>query len=111
MEQKLELGEWFRPVFRTLYAMRRLRGTRLDPFGYAEVRKVERELIDEYATLVRAATEALTPETYDRAVKLAKLPDLIRGYESIKLASVERYRTALAELNRPDDMKESEAAD
>ena len=39
MEDKLELGEWFRPAFRALYEMRRLRGTRLDPFGYAEVRR------------------------------------------------------------------------
>ena len=33
LERKLKLGAWFVPVFRRLYAMRRLRGTRLDPFG------------------------------------------------------------------------------
>jgi indolepyruvate ferredoxin oxidoreductase len=111
MEEKLEIGEWFRPAFQTLYAMRRLRGTPLDPFGHAEVRRVERGLIADYATRVRAATEQLTPSSYDRAVALAKLPDIIRGYEGIKLANVERYREALATLDREPTMPEIAAGD
>jgi indolepyruvate ferredoxin oxidoreductase len=100
MDQKLELGEWFRPAFQTLYAMRRLRGTPLDPFGHAEVRRVERELVADYVARVRAVTEQLTPDAYDRAVALAELPDIIRGYEGIKLANVARYREALASWER-----------
>ncbi|MGA6160985.1 indolepyruvate ferredoxin oxidoreductase family protein, partial [Stenotrophomonas sp. NPDC087984] len=45
MERKISLGPWFRPVFRTLRAMRKVRGTRLDLFGYAHLRRVERALI------------------------------------------------------------------
>jgi indolepyruvate ferredoxin oxidoreductase len=100
LEQKLELGAWFKPAFRTLYAMRRLRGTPLDPFGAAEVRRVERELIADYAARVKAAVEALTPELYERAVALAELPDMIRGYEEIKLRNVARYREALAAMRQ-----------
>ena len=37
-----ELGAWFVPAFRMLRAGRRLRGTALDPFGRAAVRRVER---------------------------------------------------------------------
>jgi indolepyruvate ferredoxin oxidoreductase len=111
MEEKLELGAWFRPAFQTLYAMRRLRGTRLDPFGYAEVRRVERELIADYVSRVRAATEQLTASTYDRAVALAELPDMIRGYEGIKLANVERYREALAALDHQPSMPDIAAGD
>ena len=33
LDRKLKLGPWFLPAFRTLRGMRRLRGTRLDPFG------------------------------------------------------------------------------
>jgi indolepyruvate ferredoxin oxidoreductase len=33
-----------------------------------------------------------------RAVAIAELPDMIRGYEEIKLRNVARYRTALAQL-------------
>ena len=35
---------------------------------------------------------ALTPESHGTAVELAELPDVIRGYEDIKLESVERFR-------------------
>ncbi|HYI15540.1 MAG TPA: DUF6537 domain-containing protein, partial [Thermomicrobiales bacterium] len=111
MDEKLELGEWFRPAFQTLYAMRRLRGTRLDPFGYAEVRRVERELVADYASRIRAATEQLSADTYDRVVELAALPDIIRGYEGIKLANVERYREALAALDRESLMPDIAAGD
>jgi indolepyruvate ferredoxin oxidoreductase len=92
LNRKLKLGEWFVPAFRSLRRMRRVRGTRLDPFGRAEVRRVERELIGEYEELVGEALTLLTPDTHDTAVELLELPDLIRGYEDIKLRNVALYR-------------------
>ena len=111
MDQKLELGEWFRPAFQALYAMRRLRGTPLDPFGYAEVRRTERELVTDYATRIRESVEQLRPDTYDRAIALAELPDIIRGYEEIKLANVALYREALAALDSEPAMPDMAAGD
>ncbi|WP_375546128.1 DUF6537 domain-containing protein, partial [Dietzia cinnamea] len=32
------------------------------------------------------------------AVALAELPDIVRGYEEVKLANVERYREEMARL-------------
>ena len=92
LKRKLKLGSWFVPAFRSLYRMRRLRGTRLDPFGAAEVRRVERELIDEYEGMVAEALGLLTPDTHDTAVELLELPDVIRGYEEIKLRNVVLFR-------------------
>jgi indolepyruvate ferredoxin oxidoreductase len=92
LKRKLKLGRWFVPAFRALYRMRRLRGTRLDPFGHAEVRRVERALIEEYETLVGEALTLLTPETHATAVELLELPDVIRGYEEIKLRNVVLFR-------------------
>ncbi len=92
LDHKLKLGSWFVPVFRRLYALRRLRGTRRDPFGRAEVRRVERELITEYEATIAEALGLLTPATHDTAVELLELPDLIRGYEEIKLRNVVLYR-------------------
>jgi indolepyruvate ferredoxin oxidoreductase len=92
LKKKLALGEWFAPAFRVLRAMRPLRGSALDVFGYAELRRVERALIGEYRGLVEAALGGLTPESHDRAVELAGLPDEIRGYEDIKLESIARFR-------------------
>ena len=100
MDHKITLGPWFRPAFRTLRGMRRLRGTAFDPFGVAHIRKVERKLITEYREAVQAVLPILDQATLETAVALADLPDMIRGYEEIKLASVERYRTRLSELCR-----------
>src|SRR3989475_3721915 len=98
MTRKLKLGKWFDGVFRLLVGLRRLRGTALDPFGYAEVRRVERALPGEYRALVEKALVSLSPETYEAAVKLANLPDVVRGYEAIKLRNVGRFRDEVRAL-------------
>ena len=92
LDRKLKLGSWFLPAFQGLYRMRRLRGTRLDPFGRAEVRRVERQLVEEYERLVSDALRHLTPDTHPLAVELLELPDVIRGYEEIKLRNVALFR-------------------
>jgi indolepyruvate ferredoxin oxidoreductase len=92
LRRKLSLGTWIEGPFRLLVSMRRLRGTRLDPFGYARVRRVERALVGEYRTMVERALGDLSPETHDRAVRVASLPDLIRGYEDVKLRNVQHFR-------------------
>ena len=85
-------------MFRGLVTLRRLRGTALDPFGYARVRRVERALVGEYRDLVERALPGLTPERHDRAVQIARLPDLVRGYEEVKLRNVRRFREAAQAL-------------
>ncbi|MFN8030206.1 MAG: indolepyruvate ferredoxin oxidoreductase family protein [Dermatophilaceae bacterium] len=98
MDSKIALGEKSIPALRGLAAMKRLRGTRLDPFGHSAVRRIERELPDEYVRAVAAATAHLSHDTLADVTRLAELPGQVRGYEAIKLANVERYRQDLAEL-------------
>ncbi|MEU5761252.1 indolepyruvate ferredoxin oxidoreductase family protein [Nocardia sp. NPDC047648] len=98
MRGKIELGPWFHPVFRLLAAMRRVRGTRLDPFGYARVRRMERALIEDYCATMSAVMANLHPDSLETAVEIAELPDLIRGYEMVKLAAVDSYRARQKEL-------------
>jgi indolepyruvate ferredoxin oxidoreductase len=92
LRRKLALGSWVESLFRALVPLRRLRGTPFDPFGYARVRRVERELVDEYRGMVERALEGLGPKTHERAVRIASLPDVVRGYEDVKLRSVRRFR-------------------
>ena len=105
--RKLEFGRWFESAFRLLCRMRPLRGTALDIFGYARVRREERALIAEYRTTIQRLIGGLSASNYDRAVEIAALPDMIRGYEEIKLRNIERYRTELNRLinepSRPTD--------
>ncbi len=75
-----------------------LRGTPLDPFGCAHVRRVERALPGEYLALVELALERLNAETLPVALEVAALPELVRGYEEIKLAGVARFRARAEEL-------------
>jgi indolepyruvate ferredoxin oxidoreductase len=95
LKQKLALGAWFRPVFHLLRGARKLRGTALDPFGRDAIRKLERELIVEYRAMIERELGTLSRETHGRAVALAKLPDMVRGYEDVKRKNVERYRLAI----------------
>jgi indolepyruvate ferredoxin oxidoreductase len=98
MKNKIRLsGRTAEVAFRGLRAAKGLRGTPLDVFGWAGVRRTERALVGEYQALVRSALEALTPQTVDRVVEIAELADEVRGYEEIKLAAVERFRAKAAE--------------
>jgi hypothetical protein len=39
-----------------------------------------------------AVAVAMTPDNHVLAVRIAELPDIVRGYEDVKLANVVRYR-------------------
>ncbi|WP_431926499.1 indolepyruvate ferredoxin oxidoreductase family protein [Amycolatopsis tucumanensis] len=106
LNRKIALGPWAQPVLRLLRAGRRLRGTRFDLFGYARVRRVERQLITEYRDAISKAlrvAEANEPAL----LELAELPDVVRGYEDIKLANVAVYRQRQAELAEALDVSAS----
>jgi indolepyruvate ferredoxin oxidoreductase len=99
VDHKIALGgAWARAAFRGLAALRRVRGTPLDVFGYARHRREERQVAGEYAELMDAAISRLTPDTYAAAVDLARSVAAIRGYEDIKSASIQRWRADTAGL-------------
>ncbi len=108
LKRKLRLGIWFVPMLKRLRALRRLRGTPLDMFGYARVRRVERKLIGEYRQLIESLLPHLNEDNNELAVEIAELPDLIRGYEGIKLASVAEFHQKVGALRR--HFREAESA-
>jgi indolepyruvate ferredoxin oxidoreductase len=59
---------------------------------------VERALIGEYRQLLETALVRLSPITHAAVVALAELPDEVRGYEHLKLASVARFREKATQL-------------
>ena len=100
LKRKLRLGIWFMPVLKRLRSLRRLRGTPLDMFGYARVRRVERQLIGEYRQLIASLLPHLNEDNYELAVEIAELPEMIRGYEAIKLAAVAEFHQKVEALRR-----------
>lgn len=98
LKKKIGFGKWFEMGYAILKRMKFLRGTPLDVFGYAHVRRVERQLPNLYRTMIEECLEKLHETDYDKAVKLATLPDIIRGYEDIKLRNVEKFWTEVEKI-------------
>ena len=97
MKRKLRLRRTARPAFRILRAMKPLRGTAFDPFGHADVRKCERDLVVEYEQAIARLLPVASAENLELCDRIAQLPDLVRGYEQVKLRNVARYRDQVAQ--------------
>ena len=101
--KKIVYGAWMMTALRVLARLRRLRGTRFDPFGYLAERRAERALIADYEALIAELCAGLTPDNRDLAVALAALPETIRGYGPVKMkaiAAADEERRRLLDLWR-----------
>ena len=98
MNRKISVGVWAAPAVKLLARAKPLRGTRWDLFGRNEVRRTERALPAEYVEALNRALAALNPDNLETVVELATLPEMVRGYEDIKLDNVAAYRHRLTEI-------------
>jgi len=83
--------------FRLLAALKGLRGTAFDLFGYSEERRGERKLLAQYEADLDLIAAALAPARIEAAAALASVPTLIRGYGHVRQASAAK---AAAERSR-----------
>jgi indolepyruvate ferredoxin oxidoreductase len=89
----------FKALFECLTKLKFLRGTPFDVFGYFPHRKMERELIKDYANMIEnVILPALNADNYDTAVKIAKIPEEIRGYDVVKDKHVHNAKIKEAQL-------------
>jgi indolepyruvate ferredoxin oxidoreductase len=86
------------PLFRFLASMKKLRGTRLDLFGYTEERKMERRLIGEYEATIAQVLAGLDQNNHAMAVQIAAVPETMRGFGHIKEKNVKAAREREASL-------------
>jgi indolepyruvate ferredoxin oxidoreductase len=96
MDRKITVGSWATPGVSALAKAKWVRGTMLDPFRWAEVRRVERELTSHYVEAIDVVLAGLSTDNFQAAVSLVQLPELVCGYEHIKLANIENYRETLS---------------
>lgn len=102
---KRRFGAWMGGAFRVLAALKPLRGTPLDPFGYSADRRMERALIAQYEADMTEVLAKIGPDTMDAAVALAELPLSIRGFGPVKdkaaQTAAKRREELLAALRNP----------
>ncbi|MGD9916619.1 MAG: indolepyruvate ferredoxin oxidoreductase family protein [Paenirhodobacter sp.] len=96
--KKRAFGPWILPAFRLLAAMKRLRGTALDPFGRSAERRTERALIAAFEADMAEILPRVTPQTEAIARELAELPLAIRGFGPVKEAAVAQAAARREEL-------------
>ncbi len=103
LPRKITLGGWMLPMFKVLAKLKFLRGTALDLFGKTEERRMERKLIDEYVNVIEEMCTDLSQDNLSLSCELAELPQEIRGYGHVKLASVKQAnerKTALLDARK-----------
>ncbi len=97
MDKKIKFTPRLKPAIAALKPLKRLRGTPFDVFGYAEVRKAERKLIDDYRALIESLLPTLASE-HEGAVKIAGLVDQVRGFEGVKMRNLRAYEAQIADV-------------
>ncbi len=96
--RKSEYGTWVFTAFKVLAKLRGLRGTALDIFGYTPERRMERRLIGEYEAVIGEIIGKLGPDNHALAVKIAFIPEEIRGYGHIKERNFKAAKLKEADL-------------
>jgi indolepyruvate ferredoxin oxidoreductase len=96
--RKWILGPWVFRGLALLAKLKLLRGTPLDPFGWTAHRRRERELIREYERTLEGLFAGLSPDSHGIAVEIARIPELIRGFDLVKDRHLTDARQKEAEL-------------
>ena len=105
---KIAFGSWIRPVFSGLARARFLRGSWLDPFGYAAERREERALISEFEKIVSDMSSILASENQATVKRILELPLEIKGFGPVKQEAISKYRRELMRLSTTVSNNEAE---
>jgi len=100
LKRKISVSMRWRPAFAVLAKGKRLRGTVLDPFARNPMRRTERALPNEFNEALDRMLVRLDPGNLAEAIELAGLPDIVRGFEDLKVRNIEIFRAKLAELSQ-----------
>jgi indolepyruvate ferredoxin oxidoreductase len=92
--RKMKFGPWVFPLMKGLAALRVLRGTPLDVFGYTAERRAERELARSFEADILQLVKAPSERTLAHAEALARAANEVRGFGPVKEAALKRYAVA-----------------
>ncbi|SHJ30359.1 indolepyruvate ferredoxin oxidoreductase [Shimia gijangensis] len=96
--KKRQFGAWMTPVMRGLSAMRAVRGTPFDPFGYSAERREERAVITWYEQLITDVTTRKGGGDLSVFADILSAPMDIRGYGPVKEAASKEVKARVQSL-------------
>ncbi|MGQ0710930.1 MAG: indolepyruvate ferredoxin oxidoreductase family protein [Rhodoferax sp.] len=89
---KRRYGAWVLPALRALAALKGLRGTAWDLFGYTQERRWERSLVEQYRAAIGSAIQCLDETRHAQTLAFAQLPQELRGFGHVKARHWEKVR-------------------
>ncbi|MBP6597705.1 MAG: 2-oxoacid:acceptor oxidoreductase family protein, partial [Arenimonas sp.] len=95
---KQEFGPWIFTAFKLIKRLKFLRGGAFDVFGKTDERRMERQLITDYAHTVEGLLANLDTGNVVLATEIASVPEHIRGYGHVKEAHFAKAKAREAEL-------------
>ena len=95
---KQEYGPWIFTAFKLIKKLKFLRGGAFDLFGKTEERRMERQLITDYAATVEELLGKLDAGNVGLATEIASVPEHIRGFGHVKEAHFAKAKAREAEL-------------
>lgn len=93
---KQKMGPWVYWVFKAIAPLKFLRESVFDPFGWTIERRMERGLISRYKEIIDEISQNWTPQKSEIALKIANIPQSIKGYGHIK---EKKIHSALSEFD------------
>jgi len=93
VKSKIALGSWFRPFYMLLKNLKFIRGTRFDIMALfsSEVRKADNDILDHYKSNILENLSDISNGSYEKLINFSALPDVVRGYEEVRLESMKTY--------------------
>ena len=111
LKHKLALGFFYALGFMLLRAMKPLRGTIFDVFGWDRDRRLERAIIQEYRQLIQERVLADDAARYAAKVELAASALAIKGYGPIKERAIAAWRERIRTLSQAAASVSKESAE
>ena len=97
---KQKFGPSMLLVFKLLARLKGLRGTAWDILGRTEERRTERALIDEYQQHITACINTLSNDSHAHALRVAQVPENIKGFGHVKERNIQAARTLWQSLQK-----------
>ena len=93
VKSKLALGSWFKVFYVMLKNMKFLRGTPFDFMAWFsnDVRKADSKALNHYKSILMNNIDEIGNGKYQDLKDFSVLPDIIRGYEEVRLETMTEY--------------------